>query len=542
MVFLQAVFLLGVTWLGWKLLNGYFVKSPLDNIPGPARASLFIGNLGQFFSRHGWDFLERLGNQYGGVVKLHGILGGRYLYVFDPAAMHSIVIKDHANFEETSWYLASNNLLFGPGLLAVHGDIHRRQRKLLSPVFSINHLRRMTPIFYNITHKLRDAIHAQVKSGPKELDILNWMGRGTLEILGQAGLGYSFDPIVEDVSNTFGDAVKAFLPTLFSIHLHRMFIPFVGNLGPANFRRKVLDMYPNKSVQKMKDLVDTLYAQALQIVGSKKDALAKGDEAVKQQVGEGKDIMSTLLKANMEASADESLSDEMLIAIVNTLVFAATDTTSQALTRTLCLLAENPDIQQKLREEVTAAMGETDLPYDEIMELPFLDAICRETLRLHPPVTTVFRDTQKDTVLPVWKPFTGVDGQTVTEIPVPKGTPIIISMIGFNRNKAVWGEDADEWRPERWLKDLPDTVRDSPSPGVYSNLLTFLGGGRSCIGFKFSQLEMKIILAMIISSFKFSLPKRKIVWNIANITYPTVDNEDKASLPLTVELVQPNLA
>ena len=101
---------------------------------------------------------------------------------------------------------------------------------MLNPVFSINHMRHMTPIFYRISHKvyfslftvcfllliflarqLRDAVSAEVKDGPRDVNILGWMGRTALELIGQGGLGYSFDPLTEDVPNEFGDALKAFL-------------------------------------------------------------------------------------------------------------------------------------------------------------------------------------------------------------------------------------------------------------------------------------------------------------------------------------------
>ena len=66
----------------------------------------------------------------------------------------------------------------------------------------------------------------------------------------------------------------------------------------------------------------------------------------------------------------------------STLVFAATDTTSGALTQILQLLAQNPEVQDKLREEISAATENGEIPYDDIVSLPFLDAVCRETLRL----------------------------------------------------------------------------------------------------------------------------------------------------------------
>ena len=68
------------------------------------------------------------------------------------------------------------------------------------------------------------------------------------------------------------------------------------------------------------------------------------------------------------------------------------DTTSNALARTLFLLAHNQDVQEKLRREVTEARVKYgDLSYDELVALPYLDAVCRETLRLYPPVSSILR-------------------------------------------------------------------------------------------------------------------------------------------------------
>ena len=58
----------------------------------------------------------------------------------------------------------------------------------------------------------------------------------------------------------------------------------------------------------------------------------------------------------------------------------------------------------------------------------------------------------------------------IHEIAVPKGTAIAVGIFSANRNKAIWGEDATEWKPERWLSPLPNTVTDAKIPGVYSNL------------------------------------------------------------------------
>lgn len=64
-----------------------------------------------------------------------------------------------------------------------------------------------------------------------------------------------------------------------------------------------------------------------------------------------------------------------------------------------------------------------------------------------------------------------LDGKTeIREIQVPKGTGVIVSILGANLCKAIWGDDAEEWKPERWLKPLPESVAEAHLPGVYSQM------------------------------------------------------------------------
>lgn len=80
-----------------------------------------------------------------------------------------------------------------------------------------------------------------------------------------------------------------------------------------------------------------------------------------------------------------------------------------------------------------------------------------------------FRTTQ-DIVMPLSNPVRGKNGQMISEIPLPKNTTVMMGLWGSNINPAVWGEDAEEFKPERWLSNLPDTVTDARIPGVYANL------------------------------------------------------------------------
>lgn len=83
-----------------------------------------------------------------------------------------------------------------------------------------------------------------------------------------------------------------------------------------------------------------------------------------------------------------------------------------------------------------------------------------------------------DTILPLSEPIVGIDGKMIAEIPIARGTEIYVGILGSNTNKAMWGEDALEWKPERWLSPLPRTLMETPIPGVYSKLYAWLDCSR----------------------------------------------------------------
>ncbi|KAG5651513.1 hypothetical protein H0H81_008378 [Sphagnurus paluster] len=212
------------------------------------------------------------------------------------------------------------------------------------------------------------AITKDLLDGPREINILRWMTRAALEMIGQSGLGYSFDPLVDEESeNPFTKSVEQLFPTLLKFRFAQEFLLTTAvKIGTPRFRRAVLDLIPLKSLRKLLGIIDVLENTAKEILDGKKEALEKGDEAVKEQVGQGKDIISILCKWQ-----DHSL------------VFGAMDTTSTALSRALSTLAKYPETQDKLREEIQEARKRYgEIPHDELMALPYLDAICREIMRL----------------------------------------------------------------------------------------------------------------------------------------------------------------
>ena len=98
------------------------------------------------------------------------------------------------------------------------------------------------------------------------------------------------------------------------------------------------------------------------------------------------------VRENSKAAEEDRLSDNELLAQVNTFLFAGTDTTANSLSRILCMLSANPDAQDKLRKELLeVGAPDASLTYEVLDHLPFLDAVCRETLRLHAPVRLLHR-------------------------------------------------------------------------------------------------------------------------------------------------------
>ena len=85
-------------------------------------------------------------------------------------------------------------------------------------------------------------------------------------------------------------------------------------------------------------------------------------------------------------------------------------------------------------------------------------------------ILTHSRRAFQDTVLPLSKPMRGSDGSILESVVIPKGTNVLVGVRACNRNKSLWGEDADEWKPERWLNPLPQSVADAKLPGVYSSM------------------------------------------------------------------------
>ncbi|KAI0057347.1 cytochrome P450 [Artomyces pyxidatus] len=573
----------------WRLVR-YLTRpsSLLVDVAGPAKEHWLKGNLHRIF-KDGIAYNLELVKKYGGVVKVYGLFGEEQLYVSDPRALHHVVVKEEHVYQEADMFIMGNRLIFGEGLVSTLGEQHKKQRKMLNPVFSLQNMRTMLPAIQPIAIKLRQRLIEQlpIDGGATEINLLPWITLGTFEYITQAGLGYSFDALGSNPDHEYPVAVRSLAPTFLKIMLLRPLIPVVVRNFSLYWRNKIVDWAPIKPLREMRRLVGVMESSCRNILEEKRRELASLD-TYKGHGGartKDKDIMSILLRTNASSTEADRLTESEILGQMNTIVFAGFETTAMATCRILHVLAMRPEVQARLCSEVRRAKlafksahqlpeeqrwQDVELPYDELMALPYLDAIVRETLRVYPPSSLFNRTTTQTATLPLQYPIRSASGAEISSVAVPKGTTVIISILASNHNKAIWGEDASMWKPERWLTPSGEriseaTVEDrngmqgeegSPGtkagvkyPGVYSNMMTFLGGSRACIGFKFAEMEMKQVIADLISTMQFSLPsavdafgnRKEIYWRMDALQVPVVrspaGDDRSAQVPLDVRLV-----
>ncbi|CAE6403032.1 unnamed protein product [Rhizoctonia solani] len=525
----------GVLVLSGAMNNG----SNISKLDGPAPSSAIWGSTEDMFDAEtALDFQDKLMDAYGSACRVKGPFGADELWISDPRALQEILVKGHDDFREPGWLMTWLKLVFGPVVPTVYGNT---KFSILNPVFTASHMRNYsTPTMTAIAHRLVDIITLEVQANGENtevVDIFKWAHLISLEIIGQAGMGHSFgvlDSKLPDYLFASRDLLCAlaymYTPDLADLsgsalltemwYLHP-FITFLTRLGPAFFRRAVVERIPHRLVRRMKNVADTMHKTAVEILKRKREALDNG--TLDSEVAAGRDIMTTLLRHNLMVAPQDQMTDEEVLAQVNELVFAGNDSTSSALSRTIDLLAEHQDVQSKLRAEVRGAhrLYGKNLDYDQLNSLPYLDAVCRESLRLHAPGFFLDRVAIKDWTLPLHYPARSKDGETmIMNIHIPKGTTLHVSLGAANRDERTWGNDARVFRPDRWFEPLPKGVTNSRMPGIYASTMTFLGGPRACPGVKFAQLAMKTVLSNLMTSFKFEPSNERIKWKNDAIAKP----------------------
>ncbi|XVF33465.1 hypothetical protein REPUB_Repub17cG0170600 [Reevesia pubescens] len=379
--------------------------------------------------------------------------------------------------------------LWGQGIFAVDGDKWRQQRKLVVSEFSTRVVRDFSiSVFRKHAVTLVQSVSKLVASG-QAIPILDMVIKCAFHSIIEVGFGIDIN-CMERLSDEGKIFMKAF-DDANELVFTRFYYPFWK-------LKRFLNIGSEADFKKNVKLVDNFIYNVL---STKKELLAlKPDSNVKG------DILSRLLiesKKNPEIMVDKYLRD-----IILNIIVPGKDSTAVALSWFFYMLCKNPLIQEKVAEEVidiTNSQGNPAVDVDEFMatittatleQMHYLHATLTETLRLYPPIPMDGRRAEEDDVLP--------DGHKVK-----KGDEINYVTHAMARLPSIWGEDADSFRPERWLKD---GVFQPESPFKF---VTFHAGPQICLGKDFTYQQMKIYSIALIRYFRFKLADH----DMENITY-----------------------
>ncbi|OEL23371.1 Cytochrome P450 94A2 [Dichanthelium oligosanthes] len=249
--------------------------------------------------------------------------------------------------------------------------------------------------------------------------------------------------------------------------------------------KRALNMAPEKQIRRALGIV---HGYADRIV--RKCREERGKEA-------GPESCRDDFLAHFAASGE--LSDESLRDVVTNFLLAGRDTTSSALTWFFWLVSGRPDVESKIVDEIRTvrsasgsggggggSAGETTtFSLDELREMHYIHAAITESMRLYPPVPLGMHFCKQDDVLP--------DGTFVG-----KGWAVNHSVFAMARLEDIWGEDCEEFRPERWLRE--DGTFQPESPFKYP---VFHAGPRMCLGKEMAYIQMKAIVSCAFERFSF---------------------------------------
>jgi len=416
------------------------------------------------------------------------MLNQERLLITSPKALSAVLTTQVYDFVKPRHVANALARLLGVGILIAEGDKHKIQRKNLMPAFAFRHIKDLYPIFWT---KSREAVLALTESiktaelGDKEgegvgkvapgeivIEVGKWASRATLDIIGVAGMGQDFGAIQNPDTELNRTYRTVFKPTRQAqiLGMLNLFLPdwFVRSL-------------PVKRNGEIEAAAAVIRTTCRKLIRAKKERLEKNELT-------DVDILSVALESG--GFSEEKLVDQMM-----TFLAAGHETTATAMTWGVYMLCLNPEIQTRLRKEIREKLPsleeEIDITSQQVDHMPYLNAVCNEVLRYHPPVPLTLRDAAHDTT---------ILGQFV-----PKGTRVMLVPWATNKDQSLWGPDAAKFNPKRWLPSEKNP--QSANGGAPSNyaFLTFLHGPRSCIGQAFAKAEFAILLAAWIGRFEFTL-------------------------------------
>jgi len=217
------------------------------------------------------------------------------------------------------------------------------------------------------------------------------------------------------------------------------------------------------------------------------------EHVMANRIDDPQDLTDALLKAKKEAEDEDSsvrefLTDANLIMTMAEIFMAGLETTGSTLCWALLYLIHNPEVQQMLHQELDHVIGPDRLPeLEDKKNLPYLEATITETLRL-------------SSLVPLSVPHKTTVDTTLQGYTIPKGTTVLANLWSLHHDPEIW-DDPDAFRPERFLDDEGNFV-----PPKADRFLPFSAGRRVCLGESLARLELFLVLARLLHSFKFENP------------------------------------
>nr|CAB3485492.1 unnamed protein product [Digitaria exilis] len=403
-----------------------------------------------------------------------------YIYTVEPANVEYILKSNFANYGKGSTLHGLAEDLLGDGIFVVDGDRWRHQRKVASHEFSTRVLREFSSaVFRDTAAELAGIVAA---ADGERLEISDLLMRSTLDSIFKVGFGVSLGSLSgcseegAAFARAFDDASEQVLYRLFDVFWKA---------------KRLLNISSEAAMKRsLRTINDFIYA----VIDRKIEQMGKDQ----QEFATKEDILSRFL---LEREQDPDCFDNKYLRdIILSFVTAGRDTTAGTLSWFLYVLCRNEAVQDRIVEEVRAATaagghdvvvgaGELakSLTEDAIGKMHYLHAALTETLRLFPAVPVNVKCCFSDDTLP--------DGYAVN-----KGDMVHYQPFPMGRMEFLWGADAEEFRPERWLDDDGVFVPESPF-----KFTAFQAGPRVCLGREFAYRQMKIFAALLLSMFRFEM-------------------------------------
>ncbi|KAI0408955.1 cytochrome P450 [Xylaria palmicola] len=478
----------------WLIILWPKFFSPLRSLPEPPGGSWWNGHFKKILAEPSGipmrEWSSTVPND--GVMKYLGLLNSERVLVTGAKALSEVLVTKNYHFEKPEALRFSLGRLLGVGILLAEGEEHKTQRKNLMPAFAFRHIKDLYPVFWHKTREvvaemskdiLADAAKQPTSPDPEKpeksavIEVGNWASRVTLDIIGVAGLGHDFGAI-QNQNTELNQTYRL----VFQPNRTAQIMGLLGQVVPERLLAKL----PMKHNDNINAASQYIRAVCRDLVREKKSKLKTTEQA-------DHDILSVALESG--GFTDEELVDQLM-----TFLAAGHETTASSMTWAIYMLARFPKVQERLRQEIRENLPSIDSGADitslDIDHMPYLNAVCNEILRYYAPVPTTIRDTAQETEILGHK--------------IPKGVRVMIVPWATNFDKDLWGPDAHEFNPERWMPAGADDKR-AASGGATSNyaFMTFLHGPRSCIGQAFAKAEFACILAGWVGHFAFELKNKE---------------------------------